>query len=86
LDFFGDWSEACKEGSSIISKLESENGGKWVIIKVDIDQEALLDLAERHQIRGVPTLAFYKGAKKTYQKTGLVNEAIIKELEKKYLV
>ena len=86
MDFFADWCGPCKMLWPIISKLESENGGKWVIIKVDIDQEALLDLVERHQIQGVPTLAFYKGAQKNHQKTGFVNEAQFNELEKKYLV
>ena len=35
IDFYADWCGPCKMMWPIISKFESENGGKWMLIKVD---------------------------------------------------
>lgn len=84
LDFYADWCGPCKMLWPIVSKLEAESNGKWTLIKVDVDSEELSELVEKHQISGVPTLAFYKGAQKIYQKVGFANEAQFKELIDKH--
>ena len=61
LDFYADWCGPCKMLTPIITKLETESEGKWTLIKVNIDEEGIFDLVDRHQVAGVPTLAFYKG-------------------------
>lgn len=69
----------------IVSKLENESAGKWTLIKIDVDNEDLSDIVSKHNIIGVPTLAFYKGTQKLYQKTGVPSEADFKTFEEKYL-
>lgn len=70
----------------IISKVEQENAGKWTIIKLDIDQEGLAEIVENHQVSGVPTLAFYKGNQKVYQRAGFADDKAFKDLVNKYLI
>ena len=70
----------------IISKAEKESEGKWSLIKIDVDEEELLEVIEQHNVLGVPTLAFYKGAQKIHQKTGFLNQSQFQELQKKYLI
>lgn len=38
-----------------------------------------------HSVTGVPTLAFYKGTEKVYQRVGFADDAAFKKLEEKYL-
>jgi hypothetical protein len=37
-------------------------------------------------VSGIPTLAFYKGGQKLYQKSGFSDDAAFRKLEEKYLV
>jgi thioredoxin 1 len=62
LDFYADWCGPCKMLTPIITKLEEDSKGKWTLIKVNVDEEELAELVDKHQVQGVPTLAFYKGA------------------------
>ena len=80
IDFYADWCQPCKMLTPIITKLEEENGGKWALIKVDVDEEAMGELVEQHQIAGVPTLAFYKDNQKNHQVSGAPNKAGLQEL------
>lgn len=43
-------------------------------------------MVNEHSVSGVPTLAFYKGSQKLYQRSGYVDDAGFKKLEEKYLV
>lgn len=62
IDFYADWCGPCKALTPTILKLEKEADGKWALLKVNVDEEDMADLVEKHQVSGVPTLAFYKGA------------------------
>ena len=62
LDFYADWCGPCQKMMPTITELESKSEGKWTLIKVNIDEAELAELSDSHQIQGVPTLAFYKGA------------------------
>ena len=86
VDFYASWCGPCKMLWPVLSKLESENGGKWTIIKVDIDEEGVGELIEQHQVAGVPTLAFYKNNSLSHQHTGFVNDADFKKLETQHLL
>ena len=48
LDFYADWCGPCKMLWPVLSKLEADNGGKWTIIKVNVDQEDLAEVIEHH--------------------------------------
>jgi thioredoxin-like negative regulator of GroEL len=67
-----------------LSKSEQESGGKWTLIKIDVDNDDLSDIVSRHNITGVPTLAFYRGDKKVFQKTGFANAEEFNALVQKH--
>ena len=62
IDFYADWCGPCKQLTPIITKLEHEANGKWTLLKVNVDEEDMSELVEKHHVSGVPTLAIYKGA------------------------
>ena len=84
LDFFASWCGPCKILWPVVSKSEKEFEGKWTLIKIDVDNEDLSDIVSRHNITGVPTLAFYKGPQKVFQKTGVPSEGEFKALIDKH--
>ena len=37
VDFYADWCQPCKMLMPVIEKREKESGGKWALIKADVD-------------------------------------------------
>lgn len=86
VDFTASWCGPCKMLWPVLEKREAEASGKWTIIKVDVDLEELSEVVNDHSVSGVPTLAFYKGNQKLFQRSGYVDDAGFKKLEAQYLV
>jgi len=54
LDFWAHWCEPCKQLSPILEKLAREDGGQWILAKVNIDAEQ--QIAAAFQIQSIPSL------------------------------
>ncbi|MFT6320626.1 MAG: thioredoxin 1 [Granulosicoccus sp.] len=54
IDFHAEWCNPCKMLSLIIKEVSKEMNGKFRIIKIEVDKNQ--PLAQRYQVRGVPTL------------------------------
>lgn len=57
VDFYATWCGPCKRLAPILDELEVEYAGKVKFYRVDVDKAR--PLANRHGIRGVPTLVLY---------------------------
>lgn len=69
VDFHADWCGPCKMLSPIIKEVSKEMDGKIRIIKIDVDKNQ--PLAQRFQVRGVPTLILFKSGKVVWQQSGV---------------
>ena len=83
IDFHATWCGPCKTIAPIIEELADQYSAQGVkVAKVDID--VAQKLAAELQIRGVPTLMFFKGGEKVDQMVGAqpkhVIESKLKEL------
>ncbi|MEP0813723.1 MAG: thioredoxin [bacterium] len=58
VDFSATWCPPCKMLEPVIERLSKEYEGKLKVIKINTDNSP--DLATRYQIRGVPTMMFFK--------------------------
>ena len=56
VDFFAEWCGPCKMMEPAVESVAA--GGPGVVLKADIDR--LQELAQRHGIRGVPTIEVYR--------------------------
>jgi len=69
IDFHALWCGPCKVQSPVLKELASELGDRIRVIKIDVDQNQ--ELANRYQIRSVPTLMIFKNGEIKYKQSGV---------------
>lgn len=75
VDFWATWCGPCKIISPIVEELANEYEGKASFGKINTDENP--DLASRFNIRGIPTLMFFKNGKNIDQLVGAVPKATL---------
>lgn len=68
VDFSATWCPPCKMLKPVIERLALEYAGKLDIFSVDTDQN--IDLSQRFNISGVPTMIFFKTGKEVRKLVG----------------
>ncbi len=81
VDFSAEWCGPCKQLKPILEQVKNKVGTSAKIIKIDIDKNR--SLAEKFQIRSVPTLILFKDGKSVWRQSGVIPastlEGIIKQ-------
>jgi thioredoxin 1 len=80
VDFWAAWCGPCKMIAPVIEEIAKENGERFRIAKVNIDDEPAL--MQRFNVRGVPSLLFFKDGELRDQIVGVApKKAIVDKLE-----
>lgn len=80
VDFWAPWCGPCKMIAPVLDEIAKENGEKFRITKVNIDDDPAL--MQRYNIRGVPALLFFKGGALRDQIVGVAaKNAIVERLK-----
>lgn len=69
IDFHAEWCGPCKTLAPIIKEVSKAMEGKIRIVKIDVDKNQTI--AQRFQVRGVPTLALFKKGKIIWKESGV---------------
>ncbi len=83
IDFHALWCGPCKVQSPILKEVASELGDKIRVIKIDVDKNQ--DIAQRFNIRGVPTLMIFKEGKIIYSQAGVHTRPQLMKILSEYL-
>ncbi|MEM5766149.1 MAG: thioredoxin [Candidatus Aenigmatarchaeota archaeon] len=77
VDFWASWCPPCRILSPIISKVAKEYGGKFLLVKVNVDENPIL--AEKYQIASIPSVKMFKNGKIVDEFLGYMPEPLIKK-------
>ncbi len=82
VDFYADWCGPCKMMNPVLQQLAGELKGRVNIIKIDVDKNQ--HLAQKLNVRGVPTLIIYKKGKIVWRSSGVSTALQLKNILKQY--
>ena len=76
VDFWAVWCGPCRMVAPIVDEIAKDYTGKLKVMKLNTDENP--DIAGKYQIRGIPTLMFFKGGQTVDQVVGAVPKAQLK--------
>lgn len=77
LDLWADWCQPCKQLSPVLEKLAAQDGGAWVLAKIDADANPRLASALR--VQSLPTVMAVVGGQAVNGFQGALPEAQVRE-------
>ena len=83
IDFSAEWCGPCKMLAPILKQVKDEMGDSLKIVKIDVDKNQ--SLANTYQVKGVPTMIFFKNGKQLWRKSGVLQKGEIVQLAKSCL-
>ena len=82
VDFFAEWCGPCKAQSPVIKELAQEVDGKVRVLKIDIDKNQAV--AQRYNVRGVPTLVLFIEGKIVWRQSGIQSKSQLLDVIKQH--
>lgn len=83
VDFFATWCGPCQMMHPILEELHGMMDGKARIIKVDIDKNQ--ELAQKYQVRSVPTLMVFKNGQMEWRQSGVTQADTLAQVLNQYV-
>ncbi|GAL62611.1 thioredoxin [Algibacter lectus] len=73
VDFYAEWCGPCKMMTPILKDVKDNLKDRVSIIKIDVDKNKAI--AEKYQVRGVPTMLLFKRGKQVWRQSGVLQKS-----------
>jgi putative thioredoxin len=77
VDFWAEWCQPCRSLKPILEKLAAEYGGRFILAKVDSDQNQ--EIAQHYGVRGIPAVKAFVGGKMVAEFDGALPEGQVRD-------
>ncbi|MAV76113.1 MAG: thiol reductase thioredoxin [Cellvibrionales bacterium] len=77
VDYWAEWCGPCKMIAPVLEEVAESYAGKIKIVKVDVDSNK--EIAQKHGIRGIPTLMVFKDGSAQATKVGALSKTQLEE-------
>lgn len=82
IDFSAEWCGPCKMMPPILKQVKEALGDQVKILKIDVDKNQAI--AQKLQIRNVPTIALYKNGNQLFRQAGILQADQLIQLVKQH--
>jgi len=76
VDFWADWCVPCRMMAPVLNDLAGDLNGNAYVGKVDVEQNRVL--AQKHNIRNIPTMVLFKNGKEVNRFVGVKTKDFLK--------
>lgn len=83
IDFSAEWCGPCKMLAPILKDVKHELGDSIKIVKIDVDKNQ--PLANKFQVRGVPTMMLFKKGEQLWRQSGVLQKSQIVQVVKSFM-
>jgi thioredoxin 1 len=73
VDFWAEWCGPCRMIAPMLDKLAEKYTGKLTVVKVNVDEHQ--DIAQKYNVRGIPTLVLFKNGNVVATHVGMTTES-----------
>jgi thioredoxin 1 len=82
VDFWAPWCGPCVMMGPVLEQIAEEMSGKLKVVKVDVENQLNMPLAQKYQIMSIPNMKLFKNGKVVKELIGMrPKEAVISEIE-----
>jgi thioredoxin len=68
VDFWAPWCGPCRQVAPVLEELAGDLSGRLQVVKVNVDEDP--ELAERHDVLGIPTLVLFAAGREVERVVG----------------
>ncbi len=83
IDFSAEWCAPCKMMPPILKQVKATLGNNVKILKIDVDKNQAI--AQKLQIRNVPTIALYRNGNQLFRQAGVLQANQLIQLVKQHI-
>lgn len=83
VDFWAPWCRPCQMMGPILDEVSIDLEDKAKVIKIDVDDAANIELAQRFEIRSIPSMKIFRGGEVVEEYVGMRSkEDLVEGLKK----